>query len=763
MNWTAYRILFPILILLLPLGKVVGQDRPQQKLGPGVEESIASGENPRVVVALEEPFSSQKKDVNTETLNQKVQNLQAQVLSKVSSSGFQVIQRYKSVPAFVGIAASETALNRLAEHSKVRRIDLETGGGGSLDTSVEIIDADQWHDDGVRGGEATVAVLDSGVDTDHEDLTSDLAHEACFLNFNGEGQCPDGTDQQFGDGAAEDDHGHGTSVTGILTSDGVHAPEGVAPDAEIVAIKVLNSENRFSSFSEITAALDYIINNPELGIQVINMSLGTDAQFVSECDNSTSWNMAGASAINTLRSQGTIALASSMNKGSATEMASPACLSGVVSVGATDDGDNVTDFTNSNQYLDLVAPGQGIQTSGRGNEVSFFGGTSAAAPHAAGCAALLLDSEINPTVADLESSLTASPTHVTDPKNGLAFPRLNCFAVASDTRTVDESERVAFENAGISLDFFSEVNSAGAVTVNRYAGEPDGTSGIDKENVGDAHLTIDGESSLEFDTTTVRLAVGTLSGVDDPTNVTIYRRDEVGTGTFEMLETTVDNNGTPDNIGDDTLSAKTTGLSEFALGSDTEPLPVELADVEATVDGETVRLTWQTASETNNAGFEVERRLVETEGREDGTWTRIGRVEGAGTTTGTTSYRFADTGLPYDADKLRYRLKQVDTDGSAHYSDPVTVERSIDQVQLLGTYPNPAQSRMTVRYALPEAREVTIRLYNILGQQVRTVVDEEQDGRHKRPVDVRDLSSGVYFLRFQAGGQTRTQKLTVVR
>ncbi len=763
MNRSAYRLLFPIFILLFSFGTVFGQERPQKKLGPGVEESIASGENPRIVVALEEPSPSKKKDVNTKTLNQNVQNLQAQVLSKVSSSEFQVIHRYKSVPAFVGIAASETALNRLAEHSKVRRIDLEAGGGGSLDTSVEIVDADQWHDEGVKGGEATVAVLDSGVDTDHEDLTNDLAHEACFLNFNGEGQCPDGTDRQSGDGAAEDDHGHGTSVTGILTSDGVHAPEGVAPDAEIVAIKVLNSDNRFSSFSEITAALDYIINNSELGIQVINMSLGTDAQFASECDSTTSWNMAGASAINTLRSQGTIALASSMNKGSATEIASPACLSGVVSVGATDDGDNVTGFTNSNQHLDLVAPGQGIQTSGRGNETSFFGGTSAAAPHAAGCAALLLDSEIDPTVEELESSLTASPTHVTDPKNGLAFPRLNCFAVASDTRTVDERERVAFENTGTSLDFFSEVNNAGAVTVNRYATEPEGTDGISKDNVSEDRLTIEAESSLEFDTTTVRLAVGTLAGVDDPTNVTIYKRDEVGTGTFEMLETTVDNNGTPDNIDDDTLSAKTTSFSEFALGSDTEPLPVELTDFEATVDGETVRLTWQTASETNNAGFEVERRLAETEGRKDGTWTQIGRVEGAGTTTGPTSYRFADTDLPYEADKPRYRLKQVDTDGSAHHSDPVTVERSIDQVQLLGTYPNPAQNRTTVRYALPEAREVTIRLYNTLGQQVRTVVEGEQDGRHERPVDVSDLSSGVYFLRFQAGGQTRTQKLTVVR
>jgi hypothetical protein len=143
-------------------------------------------------------------------------------------------------------------------------------------------------------------------------------------------------------------------------------------------------------------------------------------------------------------------------------------------------------------------------------------------------------------------------------------------------------------------------------------------------------------------------------------------------------------------------------------------------------------------------------------------------VEGAGTTSQPQSYRFADDDLPYAADRLTYRLKQVDTDGSAHLSETITVERGVKELQLLGTSPNPARRRATVRYALPDSesssgQDATIRLYDVLGRRVRTVVSGTQEGRHERTLDVGTLPSGVYFLRLRAGGETRTQKLTIVR
>ena len=333
--------------------------------------------------------------------------------------------------------------------------------------------------------------------------------------------------------------------------------------------------------------------------------------------------------------------------------------------------------------------------------------------------------------------------------------------VAFASTSVDSSGTYGFGDTGVSLNF-TGVSGSATVTIQRYAGQPDGTEGIDLDNVSDVRFVIDG-GGLSFDSSEVRLPVSELTGVSDPSNVTMYERPNAGSGTFASLETTASTGGTPNDISDDTLQAATDTFSEFALASDTEPLPVELAGFEARVDGEKVRLSWTTASETNNAGFQVQRRAgTKTSGGEDA-WETVGRVDGSGTTTEVQTYRFTDENLPYEADRLTYRLRQVDTDGSASYSNPVTVERSVDAVELLDTYPNPVQNRATVRYALPETQEVSLRLYDVLGREVRTIVRAEQEGRHMQRVDLSKLPSGVYFLRLASEGTARTQKLTVVR
>jgi len=212
-------------------------------------------------------------------------------------------------------------------------------------------------------------------------------------------------------------------------------------------------------------------------------------------------------------------------------------------------------------------------------------------------------------------------------------------------------------------------------------------------------------------------------------------------------------------------------FSRWTLGSASQPLPVELARLDATTtraDGTreaAVRLTWTTVSEQNNAGFEIQRRAA----AED-TWTQVGYRESkadGGTTSDGLSYRFTDETLPYSADTLSYRLRQVDTDGSATLSDPVRVRRSgVSGLQLRKTFPNPARTRVTVRFAMPaetDTREATLRLYDVLGRQVQTVTAPAEAGRHEKQLSVSNLSSGVYVLRLRAGGETRTRRLTVVR
>jgi hypothetical protein len=200
-------------------------------------------------------------------------------------------------------------------------------------------------------------------------------------------------------------------------------------------------------------------------------------------------------------------------------------------------------------------------------------------------------------------------------------------------------------------------------------------------------------------------------------------------------------------------------------------LPVEMAGITARLSGQETILSWRTFSETNNAGFRIQRRVGARErgGKGDGergggkAWTTVGKVDGAGTTSQPQSYRYTDGDLPYEAERLTYRLKQVDTDGTASFTETVTVERGVTEVQLLAPYPNPVRGQATVRYALPGKQETTIRLYDLLGRQVRTVVSEKEEGRHEQTLDVSGLSSGVYFLRLRAGGDVRTQKMTVVQ
>ena len=213
-------------------------------------------------------------------------------------------------------------------------------------------------------------------------------------------------------------------------------------------------------------------------------------------------------------------------------------------------------------------------------------------------------------------------------------------------------------------------------------------------------------------------------------------------------------------------------LSRWTLGSESEPLPVELAAFEGAETDRGVELTWQTAMETNNAGFEIQRRVEDANAPEarkrtgasgEGTWEKIGFVDGIGTTSEARTYEFTDADLPYAADEISYRLRQVDVDGTGSVSEPILIERTVDEVELLGTHPNPARSRATVRFAVPETREVTLQLYDLMGRQVRTLSQGPKKGRTEMRVGLSDLSSGIYFLRLQAGGTTKTQKMTVVR
>jgi hypothetical protein len=335
--------------------------------------------------------------------------------------------------------------------------------------------------------------------------------------------------------------------------------------------------------------------------------------------------------------------------------------------------------------------------------------------------------------------------------------------VAVEQLMVGKDSLYTFGATGVKLGF-SGVSSGGSVTVEKFGSPPAGGSTIEEDSVSQFRYVIDPESQLSFDSTEVRFMLSTVPGIVDGVSqgdIVIYSRPEEGTGSFSKLTTMLDDKG-DDDPSNDELVAMVGSFSEFALASDSEPLPVEMADFKATtVEKDQVRLTWQTASETNNAGFEIQRRSDE-----QGSWTKVDFVESkadGGTANEAHSYRFEDVELPYAANELRYRLRQVDIDGSASFSDQVTIQRTVDEVELLGTFPNPTRERATVRFAVPERQEVALELYDVLGRRVRTVVNGKREGRQETQINASDLSSGIYFLRLQAAGQIQTQRMTVVR
>jgi photosystem II stability/assembly factor-like uncharacterized protein len=174
-------------------------------------------------------------------------------------------------------------------------------------------------------------------------------------------------------------------------------------------------------------------------------------------------------------------------------------------------------------------------------------------------------------------------------------------------------------------------------------------------------------------------------------------------------------------------------------------LPVELFSFSVEVIDNDVILNWTTATETNNFGFEIERKTVNYH------WERIGFVDGHGTTIEPQFYSYVDETVASGI--YKYRLKQTDYDGSFEYSEIIEVEVGIlTQFSLAQNYPNPFNPSTKIKYSVPQSSNVIIKVFDILGNEIETLVDEEKSvGTYEINWHAERLPSGVYFYRLQAG------------
>ena len=422
---------------------------------------------------------------------------QQRALDALPAESFRLKRRYASVSGVAGWA-QPAAIEALLAHAETELVYLDGTVRATLAQGSALVGAPSVHAQGFTGVGIRVAVLDSGIDTDHPHLSDDIAAQQCFCddhpspNF---GCCPSGGQQEAN---AEDDEGHGTSTSGIITSSRTAGP-GVAPDAEIIAVKVLDSGGS-GAFSDIAAGLDWLItNHVSLGLDVVSMSLGDGTQqnnaSVSPCSGSNT-----ANAIQSLHGLGIPTFVSSGNEGHDNGIAFPACVAEAISVGGVYDAnvggiswcgnsncttilctdnptfaDRFVCHTNSGSLLDILAPNFRTATAALGGGTnSSFGGTSASCPYAAAQAALLLEADPSLTPEQIRALMNTNGPSVTNPDNSLSFTRtdvnqvLQAIAPATCGNDVVEtgedcddgntvpgdccSELCAFETAGSSCE-----------------------------------------------------------------------------------------------------------------------------------------------------------------------------------------------------------------------------------------------------------------------------------------------------------------------
>ncbi|HQI42444.1 MAG TPA: T9SS type A sorting domain-containing protein, partial [Ignavibacteriaceae bacterium] len=189
-------------------------------------------------------------------------------------------------------------------------------------------------------------------------------------------------------------------------------------------------------------------------------------------------------------------------------------------------------------------------------------------------------------------------------------------------------------------------------------------------------------------------------------------------------------------------------------------IPVELTSFAANVNDKEVLITWTTATELNNKGFDLERKL-------DDEWEKLSFIEGKGTRLEETSYSYTDK-FSYTSYQgtAQYRLKQIDYDGTISYSNVISVELNFTpkEYALYQNYPNPFNPATTIKFALPFESSVKIVIYNLLGEKVEMLFDGVKEvGYHDIYWNASKLASGIYIYTIEANSLDGSKNFSSVK
>ncbi|MBV6422036.1 MAG: hypothetical protein DAHOPDDO_03324 [Ignavibacteriaceae bacterium] len=196
-----------------------------------------------------------------------------------------------------------------------------------------------------------------------------------------------------------------------------------------------------------------------------------------------------------------------------------------------------------------------------------------------------------------------------------------------------------------------------------------------------------------------------------------------------------------------------------AINPPIAPLPVELSSFTAKASNDQVHLRWETKTEVNNFGFEIERASTSPVQE----WIKIGFVEGNGNSNSPKEYSFIDKNVL--SGNYAYRLKQIDTDGQFKYSPEVNVVVEVPtDYALEQNFPNPFNPSTTIKFSIPEAGMVKLTIFDLLGQEVKILVDEpRQAGSYTELFNASGLNSGVYFYELRVNELILTKKMQLLK
>jgi hypothetical protein len=287
-----------------------------------------------------------------------------------------------------------------------------------------------------------------------------------------------------------------------------------------------------------------------------------------------------------------------------------------------------------------------------------------------------------------------------------------------------------------------------------------------------------GSPTGDYDAMTVQIALGKIAvtilfsgngdGTGDILSTSSPSGELIGTITLDITNQNATAMVSWDEINSEMNTPTFQLLTNNYQGSFDGVLPVELSSFVAKYLNDKIELNWVTKTEINNYGFNIERRVNESE------WNSIGFVEGHGTSTSPNEYSFTDKDVYTKGNKFQYRLKQIDNDGSFEYSDIVEVEVVPTQFELSQNYPNPFNPNTTIRFSLPKETQLKINIYNMLGELVNTIADGTYEaGYHKVTFSTEGgsasggnsspLPSGAYIYRIESPDYVQVKKMILIK